>query len=163
MHSRIIELSDKPLKREEYAKEYDIPEWFCGYIADYVDLIVSDSERDESINWIASFLGASFKEGRMVITKEAASFFLSYRLEEFVKNVKELQNINTLEEFLEFSTGYKMHLLNGAYDDKYGFWVLYMGDFLTIDQFMRYVYSKVKEDKADELIFYTGSIWDFHM
>ena len=49
MHSRIIEISEKPIASKEHMKESSIPEWFCESIADYID---DDTDRENDIEWL---------------------------------------------------------------------------------------------------------------
>ena len=162
MHSRIIELKLSPIPKEERAKEYDIPEWFVGSIADYTDLINDEEERADSFKWAAGFIGASVKDDKLIITKENCEAFFSYRLKVFKEATEALREVETIEDFIDIGTGYKMHCLNSAYDDKYGFYVYEGGDFISLDKFMKYVFVRMNESEERDITLYCGSAFDYH-
>lgn len=127
MHSRIFEVSEKPVDPENYLDEGSIPEWFCGSIADYVD---GDTDRDHDIEWLLQQMhGAatySVEDNSLSFDADAKKKFFAADYLKFQESLKELSCISE-EEFAGESHDHNLRLmmyrLKEAYADKFGFYI----------------------------------------
>ena len=151
MHSRIIQLSKEPIKKEDYIQEEDFYDsGFIGTVADYVS---DETDREDDINWFiqAYQLESQFnkEDDSLIITKE-------YILSQFQKNFDELKskvNKMSLEDFIDPIKSYGLQSIidgpGGFYIDskEYGL--------MTFDTLLRRLLEK--EEK-----FYIGGTVDYH-
>ena len=98
MHSRIFQVSSKPISQEDYLTEDDIPESFFNTTADYVDSL-SDEERASSIEDLESVLANSFtfQDGAVTSTENMYEYFRK-PFESFRASLQRLSSIS-FEEF----------------------------------------------------------------
>jgi len=151
MHSRIFQLSESPISKEDYITEELFYDDFVGQIADYVD---DSTEREEDIKWLINTIekyGATYNE------KEQSIVFLkgfkdSYFKERFQKLKEVIQNMN----LSEFSTGFmKVYELKDLIEDEYGFYIYYNDSYAPIDAFVR-------EDVEEGKKYFIGNVLDYH-
>lgn len=157
MHSRIYQISTKPIHKDDYIEEsnyYD--HWFTNSVADYVN---GNTDREDDIDWLKSCYkaqGLSFgvdEDGEYFIVEDKSKYFAK-SFELFQKALKELSEI-TIDDFLTTKYGMKMYNLKSAYDDEFGFYV--DGDGIgmeTFDAFVRYADVNAK--------YYIGATIDYH-
>lgn len=158
MHSRIFQVSSKPVDRDNYISESNYYDgWFVGSVADYVADVEEEDQKD-SIDWLDKYAAGSLKiEGNKVTVINKEEFFRR-DYDNFIKALDDLKNI-TLNQF---TTGkgdldLNVYRLNSAYEDRYGFYVDDCGEYgglMTINEFMR--------TKKDGDVFYIGGVVDYH-
>ena len=153
MHSRIFQVSMKPIEKIYYIDEsnyYD--HWFTREIADYVD---DDTNRVEDINWLAScakgIIVSSDEDGEFLIVTDREKYFRNAfdAFQEAIETIKDF----TITEFINCSS-YDIWKVNNAYEDKYGFYVDADGELITLDRFVRTCALNAK--------YYIGATIDYH-
>ena len=159
MHSRIFQLSETPITKDEYISEshyYDC--WFMTEIADYVD---GDTDRIEDIEWLKSCVcGIEFgcdEDGEFLIVKNREQYFTK----SFQTFANYLEAVTRQCNIKNFTDGIvEMWHLNDVYDDKFGFYVDFTrgtdryNDLVSFDNFVR---TSKDGDK-----YYIGSTIDYH-
>ena len=160
MHSRIFEVSKTPISEKDQITGYDLPEWFCIEIADYVDDVFL-SEREENLCWFTS----RFDEN---CTREAdkISFHENVKEEFFKTKYKTFLTAAsaaltcTLEEFIgksdTSSLNTTMYLLKDSFEDRFGFYIYDrdMEELMTLDSWVR------RSDLTKD--YYFGGVIDYH-
>jgi acyl carrier protein len=151
MHSRIFQLSEVPVNKEDYITEDEFIDGFVGMIADYVS---SDTDRREDIQWLCSVL----KEyGIIYDENEESIIFLEgfkkkYFKERFEKLRTTLQNMS-LEEFSSDSLA--AFELASLIENRFSFYVYSEYTWQSLDNFVR---SELKEGQK----YYIGGTLDYH-
>ena len=161
MHSRIFQISSKPINKDEYITEanYDYDDWFLREIADYVDDI-GESYQKETLEWLGMLDGISVDVDRRTVTVESKADFFLQKYVSFKNILKELEKIS-LKDFStpdRHSFDYDMYRLNSCHKDKYGFYVDDSGEYgglVTLDEWMRYA-------AVEGETYYIGGIVDYH-
>lgn len=126
MHSRIFQISEKPISPDDYTArgDYYDNKWFMGAIADYVD---SNTDREEDIDWLCKSLGQSCVFDRdehgefMVVVDKGKYFEPKYR--EFMNTVADI-NKWTLDDFM----GIRCDAMDAIKDCYYGDFDFYIDD-----------------------------------
>ena len=153
MHSRIFQVSLKPINESDYKTEFDyidVDSWFLRSIADYVN---DNTDRDDDIDWLISCVqGIDFGKdefGEYFIIRNKCDYFER----SFIEFKDTMLKMNcTLEEF---SKGLpQMYLIQNAYNDEYGFYADVDGELLTFDSFIRLCVTDEK--------YYIGKTIDYH-
>lgn len=159
MHSRIYQISETPINREDYIEEdkyYD--HWFTSSVADYVN---GDTNRDDDIEWLQNCYGnkgLSFgrdDNGKYFVIEDKSKYFEA-GFEEFKKALQELSE-NTLDDFISGKGDMSLFRLKNSYDDEFGFYVDDGGEYYgltTFDRFMRGANTGTK--------YYIGATIDYH-
>lgn len=153
MHSRIFQVSLKPIKPVDYIRESNYYEhWFTMEVADYVN---GDTNRIEDIEWLKGcYQGLVFgsdDNGEYFVVENKEEYFKA-KFERFMETVEKIKDFN-LKNFTDGFT-YEMYKLKEAYEDKYGFYVDTDGEMLTLDSFIRYCATNAK--------YYIGATIDYH-
>lgn len=153
MHSRVFQLSEDFLTKDDYISEVTLHDCFVGQIADYA---IETNDRKNDLEWLKSVIG---KYGAVVdVEKETVYFpegfkeaYFKEKYEEFKKLVEEL----TLEEFAgtDVRGGFKRYQIESLMENKFGFYV-YIDYPQTLDDFVRYL--------SEGATYYVGSIFDYH-
>ena len=152
MHSRIIELSEKPIEVDERIDESEYYDnGFLDTIGDYVD---EDTDRTADIEWFAGYLKnkgviTEFDTEKIVFSTDAKEKFFRNKYETFKKLTSEI----TFEEFSEDSLC--LYNIRECINDKFGFYVHYAGCYYTLDNFIRHI---VKDGET----WYIGGTLDYH-
>lgn len=154
MHSRIIQVSRKPIQEKDYFTEeryYD--HWFTYQIADYVS---GDVNREEDIKWLkgtsAGIVVDRDEHGHYLMICDKKKHFKD-KFTEFERVISELKGIS-LDEFIN-SIEYKTFMLRNSYEDRYGFYIDEDDDSLSsLDSFVRNGEINVK--------YYIGGVVDYH-
>lgn len=160
MHSRIFQISEKPIYREDYIDEEKYYENFVGEIADYVDDM---TDRESDIDWLKMHLentgSAKFDGDKFTIVNKAEYF--KPKLKEFLSAMKQIVADLNDDQAVFYDGGYKFDLsvynMQSAYEDKFAFYVDDNGEYAgleTLDSFMRRV------NNGDT--FYIGATIDYH-
>lgn len=160
MHSRIFQISKKPILPEEYANVSTILDNnvdFVGNVADYV--IVADDPVYDIINWLFRRPGISGKEeapGIYYFTINKHIYFKD-KYEDFCNILKDISDNMDFEMFCNNSVTYKLYCLTETHDEQTGLWIadhdLYE-DMITLDSFVRNTDEGCK--------YYIGSVFDYH-
>lgn len=156
MHSRIFQVSSKPIEKHDYITESDYYDhWFTHEIADYVN---GNTERDYDIDWLANYCkGFSFERdenGEYFIIEDKGLYF-SNAFENFKQALEKIGN-PTLDEFVN---GIDLWNLKNSYEDKFSFYIEcadceYGSELMSLDTFVRI--SNVGEK------YYLGGTVDYH-
>ena len=159
MHSRIFQLSETPIAKDEYVSEYEYHDhWFSREIADYVD---GDTDRIEDIDLLKSCVcGIEFgcdEDGEFLIVKSREQYFAK----SFKAFVNYLEAVTRQCNINNFTDGIReMWNLNDVYDNKFGFYVDFTkvtdryNDLVSFDNFVR---TSKDGDK-----YYIGATIDYH-
>ena len=160
MHSRVFEISSKPIDAESRLDEYLLPDWFCRGIADYVDS-TKEEDRPEELSWFSSrFAGNCKVDGDMVSFEAKTKHdYFRFNYNKF-REAAAVLAVCDFEAFCEskpcsdFET--TMHKLKSSYEDRFGFYVYDRDneELITMDSWVR---------QADLSVpYYIGSIIDYH-
>ena len=152
MHSKIFQISEKPIKKENYALESDYDDNFIGHIADYV-IEQEDDERKDDIKQLANLLEDSAKIRGNKITILSKEKYFEKKYEWFIKAAKKVA-IMTFNDFITDVGGKDLYALNSYHSYKYGFYVDEKGYPITLDDFFRNV--------KDGDTYYIGATFDYH-
>ena len=159
MHSRIYQISETPIDKEDYIEEsnyYD--HWFTNSVADYIN---DDTNRDDDIEWLKGCYlkkGLSFGQddnGEYFVVEDKSKYFEA-NFEEFKKELKELSE-KTLDDFMSGESDMSLYRLKSSYDDEFGFYIDDGGEYhgvTTFDTFMRCATVGTK--------YYIGATIDYH-
>lgn len=161
MHSRIFELSTRPVDEDcRYYSDY-VPDWFVNSIADYVQDINIPEEREEDIEWLASYFnGACMVNGDMLTFAENAK---EKAFAEAFKEMKARAEKIAKADFDAFcgkrgleELEMDMYHLSDAFSAKYGFYIYDFdtGSLRTIAAWLR--------DADISKPYYVGGIVDYH-
>lgn len=160
MHSWIIQVSNQPIKKEDYITEDLFYDGFVGNIADYVNKL-NDEEATYFKNNIGQIEGLKV-DGRAFSVVDKDKFF-EKRYKEFTSSVEKLSNV-TFEEFKNdpnYSVYTNVLWTMDAYEDEYGIYVyLYIDggcySYMPLSKFIRR-YVKSPREK-----WYIGGVIDYH-
>lgn len=156
MHSRIIQVSSKPIDRDDWITEDRYYDGFVGQIADYVD---SETDREGDIEWLSAILNDAVKFDKDSFTIIDRDKYFAKKYEAFLDSINKLQNISFDEFSCKIPTNLSllMYDIQKAYSNEYGFYIddnyEYAGT-QTLDDFMRHV--------SNGDVFYIGAIFDYH-
>jgi hypothetical protein len=155
MHSRIFQVSEKPIDKADYIGESDYwDHWFTNSVADYVS---EDCYRDEDLKWFEDCYehhGIEFGKddnGEYLIIKSKHKYFEN----NFAKFMETIDKISTytIDDFINGI--FEMWHLKNAYEEKFGFYIEVDGyGLITMDNFVRELPENVK--------FYIGGTIDYH-
>ena len=152
MHSRIIQLSLKPIEVDAYidTETFGYDDTFVGTIADYVAI----GDRKEDIEWFTSCLSSYTG---VECTKDTILFKEGFRESYFAKKfeqIKEVVGSMTLEAFAT-NKEFAVTTVKGLIEDKFAFYVYMDGTYMTLDYFLR---SRMEYGKP----YYFGGTVDYH-
>ena len=165
MHSKIFQLSRKPIPASGFITPGRIPEYFIGSIADYT--ADCNDHRTACHQWLADFLEKSesatvdFSREPPVLTlpENAALLFFAPRHAEFCTALQKLNEQLSPETFTSRGIEWPLMSLQNLYNDAYGFYIMLTDElsedtFLTLDDFMRSEYAVGS--------YYLGGVVDYH-
>ncbi len=163
MHSKIIEIvSDltKPMRKDKWATEYDLPDWFVGEIADYAADVDDDFAEEVKDSFVKSFGANCVREGNWItFNEDAKKARAERRYNEFVTKAKLLSTV-TFEEFCgisrKFSLDTAVFELNNAYEDKYSTYVFDSAnsELIPLNKWMRQMQPGER--------YFIGGVIDYH-
>lgn len=156
MHSRIFQISAKPIEKADYINETDY--YDTGFIGEIADYVSDDTDRESDIEWLKQRLeGVADFNGDSFTIKDQRKYF-EKKFSNFLEAIKDI-SLLTFEDFCtdanDFS--YKMYELESAYRDKFGFYIDDNGEYAgtePFDDFMR------RAKNGD--VFYIGATLDYH-
>ena len=160
MHSRIFQISEEPLKEKESSsiRNCDLyHDYFPENIADsFEEIPFKSAEYFEELKWLkrtVKGIEVDVEKQTIIITNKAEYF--KEKHSQFKELLNKLKDV-TLEEF---SSGrsklyFDMYELNECYREKHGFYIDFMGDLTSLDEWVR----SVEENK----VFFIGTIIDYH-
>lgn len=156
MHSRIIQLSIKPIQEVDYIEDWNIDEWFFDEVADYIQ----ESDREEDIEWVRDIFSAykniAINEDDMFEIKDVKELHEEWFRERY-NTYQKLAASMTFEEFAKGREAYRMSKLMEDMRDLY----IYHSDMealMSIDHFLReFAVTNTKGYK-----FYIGGTFDYH-
>ncbi len=156
MHSRIFQVSRRPIDKQDYIDESRYYEGFVGSIADYVDSMSDEAiaEAIESLKWVLGD-AVEFKDRSFTVVDKYKFFAPIFA--NWLKQCRELHDVMDLESFSDDSMSLKMFGFSQSYNDKYDYYMDDNGEWAgnqTLMDFMRYA----KEGDT----FYLGNVIDYH-
>lgn len=153
MHSKIFQLSDKPISKKDYITEDDIPEYFVEQIADYVDNI-PESYYEHLYEVLAEHIHGKAEGNCLQLSEEGIREFFLVRYEKFLEKVQEIGKL-TSEDFIKGKFHYPVYELKTLEDDLYDLYIYYNDNMYTVSSFLR---NETDENKN----FYLGAVIDYH-
>lgn len=151
MHSRIFQVSAKPIDKCDYIEESNYwDHWFLNRVADYV---VDSDDRNEDIEWLSCVRGITVgkdENGEYCVVDSKEEYF-KMTFEVFKTTLDVIKDC-TLEEFAKGIS--EMWKLQNAYEDEFGFYVDVNGDLMPFDSFVRRCTTGEK--------YYIGGTLDYH-
>lgn len=157
MHSRIIELSNEPILKQERMCETSVPEWFYHSVADYTN---ADTDRDYDIKWFlesVAYVVDVAEDGESFTFKpKAKQKYFERQYHAFLDKACELTGIS-LDAFVgetKYDIGMAMYKLEELYADKLSFYIYYKDKLKTLDAWIR------ETDLSGS--FYFGGTLDYH-
>ncbi len=154
MYGRIIELTNEETDEDVWMRQYDIPEWFYGPIADFAR---ESEDREGDIEmFVESLAGAAILEGnKLMFSEEGVMRYFSSRYDAFLTELAAVKTV-TLEEFAGKSAGFglRMHRLCSLYNDEYDTYIFHNERFMTLDDWLR--------DTDLTHPFFVGGVFDYH-
>lgn len=149
MHNRIIQLSEEPLKREDWV----VADAFCdnGFVGTVADYVVDVVNRKDDIKWFLSLLKPY---GTVYDSADKSVLFSRYFKEKYfalrLNKVKELvDNMNGSDLINDM----KVFELEGLINNKYGMYI-YKDYWMSLDNFVRKLEEGVK--------YHVGAVLDYH-
>jgi hypothetical protein len=159
MHSRIFQVSSKPITEDNLIKEYRYEDDFVGRVAGYVSLEYSEVDIKSDLEWLNNTEGLHVDTDKKTLTITSKREYFDEKHDTFIELAEKLSNI-TLEEFIngEWDKGYgDFTNLKDSYEDTYGFYIDDNDENIgltTLDNWVR----NAEENKA----YYIGNIFDYH-
>ena len=154
MHSRIFQLSKKPVTN--FLTGYDMEDHpsFLGPIADYVT-DVSEERRRDAIKWLGEAPGIEIDGDQLKIVSKK-EYFAGY-FQEFQKAIRNAA-AGTLEDFIRPEMMYSLYDIERAVRDKFGFYAVlsdsYFNDVIPLTDFVR--------SSSEGEVWHLGSVLDYH-
>ena len=162
MHSCVFQLSKEPIKKEDLADEWALPEWFDQYFDGYELYKYGSEEYKRALSW-----ATGRPDGKWEFIEDK----INKHFERMMKNAKMYAQRILDASFAEFkntgadSASFNAYLLGEEINDHTGYWIYINDEFndelLTFDEFCRY-YLLDENKNASNQTFYVGSIWDYH-
>lgn len=147
MHSKIIEISETPMERDEYMSEGCFcPEEYERF-ADYIQSVPQDSEND-IISWLDKH-GIFERNGRELELLDLNPFIEEWRAE--IK--KRANNI-------DFTDGFALYRLKEVVKETHreSSLMFYFGEFMPMGELVHWLYNHYQPGDK----FYIGGILDYH-
>ena len=160
MHSRIFELSERPVPTDERLCLESVPDWFFSSISDFAEDI-SDEDREDEIKWLAEYFhNLCTAEGdKLTFDPATPEKRFKRNYSKFLEKAAALTAMS-YEAFCGRMGGrvleYTLFELNDAYEDKYGFYV-YEPESLNL----RPINAWLREADLTKP-FYVGGIVNYH-
>ena len=144
MHCNIYEISKKPIHDDERLREYELPDWFVGTIAEYIEGELTDEQREQALSAFASRFRSSIeRSGDEICFKPDVkeSYFYSshgeFRAMASVLTTCDVEWFSGHKHSPRFSDAYRN--LTTLYENKFSYYV-YDRDYselLTLDAWVR--------------------------
>ena len=157
MHSRIFQVSEEPISKDNLINKDKYNENFVGSIADYVSEVEYESEQIEDLKWLSKATeGIKVDIEKGTITIISKRMYFDEKHDKFKSILEKLQDI-TLEEFITTDNSFDMYELKKAYENEYGFYIDDNNEhfgLIPLDNWVR----NAEENK----VYYLGTIIDYH-
>lgn len=159
MHSRIYQICDHPIESDDLIADGDMPEWFVGSIADYVD---DDTDRESDIEWLLRYFRDAvdyrMENQSFVLKPGGKQEIMKSAYEVFCSKAKTLCT-TTLDDFSGETENSHLHSdildLRNAFSDEFSFYTYSDTDSLqTISEWLRMVKTDCR--------YYIGRTLDYH-
>lgn len=159
MHSRIYQICDHPIEPTDFVTDCEMPEWFVGSIADYVD---DDTDREADIAWLLSYfkdvVDYRAEEQSFVLKPGSKQEIMRASYELFCSKAKSLCG-TTLDDFVGEVENSHLHSdvfdLRNAFSDEFSFYTFSDTDSLQT------IFEWLRSAKTD-CRYYIGSTLDYH-
>lgn len=168
MHSKIYEIRDEMLYREEWADESEIgDEYGCIPGTDYYGEIEGSDERVELINeFYSNFPYNPFKIVSNKPNETACIEFignLREMYEHWIADIKKAANELNIENISRLG----LYDVRKACEEPFGIWSkFYIPDWngctVDADDFMDYLRHRSKKSNGEPFVFYVGQVFDYH-
>ena len=158
MHSRIFELSHKPVKASDRMTDGNIPDWFFSSVCDYA---VSSDQREQDIDWLTGyFRGLCSRDGsKLSFAPDIKEKCFRESYEAFKSAASALAETD-YETFagLKESTAFQLARfgLSDSYEDKFGFYI-YTPESQTLQPLNAWL-----RNADTSKPFYVGGTIDYH-
>jgi hypothetical protein len=158
MHSRIFQVSAKPIPQEDLIEEYRYEDGFVGSHADYVSQVTNGSEDYLSdLSWLQTATeGLEVDIEKRTVTIKSKKEYFDKKHDQFKELLEKLQDI-TLEEFAGTKNHFDIYDLESAYEDKYSFYIDDNDEYCGLTNLDNWV-RNAEENKP----YHIGSIFDYH-
>ena len=157
MHSRIYQLSEKPITKDKLKQEYEYEDIFVGSIADYVaEIPFKSNEYLEDLKWLSTLKGIEVNAGAGTLIIKSKKEYFTEKYNGFKELLAKLSNV-TLDEFITTNSWSDMYELNATYEDKHSFYADDNDEYYEPVPFDNWIRT-AEENK----IYYIGSIIDYH-
>lgn len=154
MHSKIFQVSKQPIAKKDYYNADKYLDWFVGEIADYTDDIHDEQDIISCLEWLGEVNGLSVGVGNRTLCVESRALYFKDRYTSFQHALRKVQNAD-FEAFCDdVMLKYNVSALAGVYNDRFGFYIDFDDDLMSLDEWVRYV----KEGR----MFYIGAVIDYH-
>lgn len=157
MHSRIYQVSEKPIKEENLIEECRYEDDFVGSTADYVSKQVYESDIESDLEWLQTATkGIKIDTKTKTITITSKKEYFETKHEKFKELAEQLSYIS-LDDFISDKRYFDVHNLKRAYDEKHAFYIDDNDECTGITSMDNWVRS-AEENKT----YYVGNIFDYH-
>ena len=154
MHSRIYQISEKPITEENLIEEYRYDEW---HHADYVVKEYNEEDIKSDLEWLQTAnKGLQIDTKKKTITILSKKEYFDEKHDKFKDLLEKLQDI-TLEEFITEKRHYDILDLKDIYEDTHGFYVDDNDEYIGLTNLDNWV-RNAEENKT----YYVGNIFDYH-
>lgn len=169
MHSRAIQVSQEKIQKQNWLTS-DALSYSDGMPIPIADYITDSNDRLGDIDWLVSYLSAHDEEGKtpgiIYVEGESITFHRSFITHYFASKLDELKKeceILTLDQFME-NYSLERYNLERLLHSKDGFYIYSTEDswMMTLDEFLRHVYSKMQQSARTSLTYYIGGTLDYH-
>ena len=154
MHSKIFQVSKKPIVNEITEMDLYGAQSFVGPIADYVSDMDPEAQAC-AITWLGGKPGIRIDGDTLTITSKKEFFAADY--EAFHEAIREAST-KTLDEFVCPNMGWALYEIRQSIRDEYGFYIVetteYHENLVPLADFMR--------NAADGEVYHLGSVLDYH-
>ena len=156
MHSRIYQLSEKPITKDKLKQDYEYKGSFVGNIADYVaEIPFKSNEYLEDLKWLSELTGIEVDAGAGTLIIKSKKEYFTEKHDRFKELLAKLSDV-TLDEFITNNSWSDMYELNAAYENKHSF---YIDDSDTCEVVPFDNWIRTAEENK---VYYIGSIIDYH-
>ena len=154
MHSKILQLSESPIAKEEWVEESRFYDGFSGWIADYVAGVDDDIRNIVIEDWLSCFK-ENLKDWvtvdkNSITFKEGFRDYYSYKILDEVKRIAKEATANSIR------TGNLKSALEVLLGDPYGFYI-YLEGYGLIKEAV-FLTQYIQEDTP----YFFGGVIDYH-
>lgn len=151
MHSRIFQVSEKPITKENFIHESKYDDW------NEMDYVVTSENITEDIKWLKDVIKGieiNIEEKSLIITSKKEYF--KAKFENFKETLEKLRNIS-LEEFINNKKQFDILDLQTSYEEKYEFYMDDNFEYTGLTPLDNWVRNSEENKK-----YYIGQTFDYH-